>query len=86
MTAEGDVRTDTIAHAERDDADLQIDDPLTLVTRLQELAAAARDPIDDQRARRVYLALLNGNTRTYRAEMNRLVGRYIEKLEAAWTT
>jgi predicted RNA-binding Zn-ribbon protein involved in translation (DUF1610 family) len=69
-----------------DDAGIQIgDDPVTLVTRLQDLAAATPEPIDDHRARRIYLALLNGNTRPYRAEMNRLVSRYIDTLEQSWT-
>jgi hypothetical protein len=61
------------------------DDPETLVTQLQEFAAAAADPLHDHRARRVYIALMHGNTRPYEAEMNRLVARYIERLEETWT-
>jgi hypothetical protein len=69
-----------------DEAGIQIgDDPISLVTRLQDLAAATADLIDDHRARRIYVALLNGNTRPYRAEMNRLVSRYIDTLEETWT-
>ena len=77
---------DVIANAaDVDDAGIQIgDDPVTLVSRLQDLAAATADPIDDHRARRIYLALLSGNTRPYRAEMNRLVSRYIDTIEQTW--
>jgi hypothetical protein len=74
-----------ISVASNDETGIQNDDPVELVTRLQNLAAATRDSVDEHRARRIYLALLNGNTRPYRAEMNRLVARYIETLEATWT-
>ena len=69
-----------------DDADIQLsDDPVALVSRLQDLAAATSDRVDDHRARRIYVALLNGNTRPYQAEMNRLVSRFIDNLEQAWS-
>ena len=85
-TDEAESASDLTPGVDSDEAFIEAgDDPVSLVTRLQEFAAAASEPLNDDRARRVYVALIHGNMRPYRAEMNRLVSRFIEKLEESWT-
>lgn len=60
------------------------DDPLELVVRLRDLAEAGGETLDIRRARRVYEELLRGNQRPYRAELNRLAGRFVGRLEDGW--
>jgi hypothetical protein len=67
-----------------DDLDIGADDPLALMERLFAFAGIAGEDLGDA-ARRIYLALLRGNPRPYRTKLNRLVDRYIDRIEDAWT-
>ena len=75
---------DDSAVAPIDDLDIGADDPLALMERLFAFAGIAGEDLGDA-ARRIYLALLRGNPRPYRTKVNRLVDRYIDRLEDAWT-
>jgi hypothetical protein len=59
-------------------------DPLELMERLFRYAAATGDDLGDASAR-IYLALLRGNSRPYATEINRLVARFIDRLEDTWS-
>jgi hypothetical protein len=71
-----------------DDADeLALDtsiDAAELTARLCAFAAAAGDALGDGQVLRVYAALLRGNQRPYRVELNRLASRFVGRLEDAW--
>lgn len=58
--------------------------PEELMARLCALAAASNDQLDPAHAHRVHAALLRGNVRPYRTELNRLTNRFVERLESAW--
>ena len=59
------------------------DDPTELMDRLLVYTAMAGETVGPAAAR-VYLALLRGNPRPYYTELNRLVGRFMDRLEDAW--
>ena len=55
-----------------------------MMERLFKYAAMTGEDLGNASAR-IYLALLRGNTRPYATEVNRLVDRFIDRLEIAWT-
>jgi hypothetical protein len=56
--------------------------PLMIAT-LREYAALVGEELGE-RELRVFVALCRGNSRPYRFELNRLVSRFVDRLEQAW--
>lgn len=83
-SADVDSTFDIDPEASDDIAIAASDDPLSLMERLCDLTASAGEPLDQRRLHRVYAALVRGNLRPYRTELNRLTERFIERLEEVW--
>jgi hypothetical protein len=83
-SADVDLTFDVDPESSDDIAIAASDDPSSLMERLCDLTASAGEPLDSHRANRVYEALVRGNLRPYRAELNRLTARFIERLEEGW--
>ena len=83
-SADADLTFDTDSDSSDEIAIAASDDPSSLMERLCDLTEGAGEPLDRHRAERVYAALVRGNLRPYRAELNRLTARFIEHLEERW--
>ena len=59
-------------------------DPVAMTILLRDFASAAGQSFAFDRARRVHGALVRGNPRPYHAEMNRMIGQFIDRLEQTW--